>query len=290
MIRHGSQKIRLYSFMSFTKQKLPKPVELGEPWDLTVYPHSTWFKLFERPPSASATYGTRGSGMPITFFFKERPPLLYEVQTDHDYFTTAMKQHLVLVADKKAQELVLLNVSTGEKKTGRVRGSVLKTGNDAGGNTFEARNAVVALSNPERIVIWNGQHLCFYGVQNADCVAKFELKQDFVGISPDIEISRYTEQFVTCGFLSYSASLNAVLVIFGLNETRLLYIIDAVDGVVLSVTNLPKFIYSTSLEDVEVDECGLTYYREFADSQPNCMEFYALQDLPSLLPELVLGH
>ena len=40
--------------------------------------------------------------------------------------------------------------------------------------------------------------------------------------------------------LSYSANLNAVLVVFGLGETRLLYIVDAVDGSVLSVTKLPS--------------------------------------------------
>ena len=54
-------------------------------------------------------------------YFVERPPVLYEVQSDQSYFTLALKQHLVLVVDKKLKEPVLINVASGDRKTGRVK-------------------------------------------------------------------------------------------------------------------------------------------------------------------------
>ena len=54
------------------------------------------------------------------WFSRATTYILYEVQSDQNYFSLALKQHLVLVVDKKLKEPVLINVVTGDRKTGRV--------------------------------------------------------------------------------------------------------------------------------------------------------------------------
>ena len=54
------------------------------------------------------------------FRFAERPPVLFEVQTDCGYLNDALRLPLLLVVDKKLHEIVLINAANGDKKIRRV--------------------------------------------------------------------------------------------------------------------------------------------------------------------------
>ncbi|XP_055346243.1 uncharacterized protein LOC129593803 isoform X2 [Paramacrobiotus metropolitanus] len=300
--------LELFDLKPFLKNAQNVSIIYGDKWNELNYSQSTSGDIktgcYPMLSENLRGYGLFGCGMPLTFGFEDKPPVLLRIYTSLHFLCLSMHLHHFLVADKTLNEFYFINASTGQ----RVDGPVLHGDSYCDSPALELSSLLLFDAKGERLALWNGMRLVIYVIRRSGPEKKLVLEEDRYVYPPDtVEIqgdtihqvclvpAKHSDAVVVlpkqsgnwaCDLVSYCYDLDILMVMFQKDLTErkgarcLLTLLEGSSGDLLTVVNLcaHRLHQTDHKSEVELDEYGLSHY--YADNGgSHTLDVYTFREL-----------
>ncbi|XP_055353737.1 uncharacterized protein LOC129599506 [Paramacrobiotus metropolitanus] len=287
--------LELFDLRPFFENSQEFSIIYGAQWDEIKYPESTNGNVAARFRLISENlrcYGFTGCGMPLTYSFKGKPPVLRKIYNSLQFLRLSVDLYHLMTADKTASEFCLTNASTGQ----RVEGSAFHGGSHSG------CPSLLFYAKGYRLALWNGTRLGIYAVQRSGPERKLVIEQDrdvypesdgihhkVVSVyarhrDPSVVMMPQQRRTWACDLVSHCSDLDILVVMFhedqGDTVCCLVALLEGSTGDLLTVLNWPAHPLAPMAHNSEfkLDEYGLSHH--YVDNLGGqALHFYTLAEL-----------